>query len=464
MAESSSKPGKVLSAINLPHDSDAERRVLGAMLLDREIVMEVDQLLEPDDFYEASHRVIYTRMLDLEREGQAIDLALLADRLKRHGELASVGDVVYLAQLGQFALSSSAAPDNARLVREKAVLRRLIGAAESILRESSEERMTANEVVEAAEKAIFEVSRDTHEHRFRPFNELMDESLTTLGDVFNRGAPAEMLQTGFDSLDEKLAGGFERTALAILAARPSVGKTAFALQLLRNLAKAGKPVGFFSLEMGADQLSLRILCSESQVPGDRVRYGKLSQKDWDALRSTISAIHDWPVYIDDQAALNLLQLRSRARRLKLERPNLALLVVDYLQLMSAPPGRRDTNRQQEVSEISRGLKVLAKELCVPILALSQLSRNIEQRKGKDSQRPMLSDLRESGAIEQDADVVMFVHRDRSELDKDRDPERYIPSEIIVGKNRNGPIGPVDFYFDPRTTIFAPKAPDWREEP
>jgi len=445
---------------NLPHNIDAERAVLGAMLFDNEIIGEVSRLLKPEDFYEASHRVIFQRMLDLEGENQPIDLNLLADRLERHGELASVGDAVYLAQLEHFALSSSAAPQNAELVKEKSVLRRLIHASDMILREASAEKHKPNEVVEIAEKAIFEIGMETRSEGFRSFSELLAENLRDIEDLYNRGAPADMVQTGLLDLDKKLAGGFEKTALVILAARPSLGKTAFGLQLVRNIARdQKKPVAFFSLEMGAEQLSLRMLCSEAQVSNSHVRSGNLSEQDWMKIRQTSAELDGMPIFVDDQASISLVQLRSRARRLKAQHPELAMIVVDYLQLMSSPQNKRESNRQQEVAEISRGLKILAKELETPVMALSQLSRNVESRKGKENSKPMLSDLRESGAIEQDADVVMFIHRERVETDKDQDeqrqpsPDQLIPTEIIVAKNRNGPIGSVPFLFHPARTSF-----------
>jgi replicative DNA helicase len=399
-------------------------------------------------------------MLDLYHETKPIDLTILAERLKRDGELDKVDGYVYLASLEQFVLATSAAIEHAQIVQEKATLRRLMAAADSIMHEASEERRVVQEQIELAEKLIFDVSQRTHSSKFLSLETLMQDTIEEVRHLMESRESSTSLKTHFIDLDQ-LINGFERTALVILAARPSIGKTAFALNLVRNVAVQGNiPVAFFSLEMGADQLNMRLLCSEARVPSHLVRKGRIKNEQWELLRTTASAMMDVPMWIDDTPGISLMQLRSRARRLKSRVPNLGLIVVDYLQLMTSPQRGREVNRQQEVSEISRGLKGLAKELQVPVLALSQLSRNIEQRSGKEkSARPMLSDLRESGAIEQDADVVMFVHRERVETQRDEDGNPVnkgepIPTDIIVGKNRNGPIGTVPLLFLPDFTLFV----------
>ena len=444
-----------------PHNLDAERAVLGAVLLDNDVLAEVHRFLRIEDFYHPGHQVIYDSMLALHNESKPVELTMLADLLRREGKLDQVGNYVYLANLEQFVISTSAAVEHARLVQEKSILRRLMSAADTILHESSEERRDVLEQIEIAEKLIFEVSQQTHAGKFQSIEELMQETIGEIMHLYETRQPTSGLPTHFKDLD-KLIGGLEPSSLAILAARPSIGKTALALNIVRNVAVvSNKPVAMFSLEMGAEQLNMRLLCSEARVPSHRVRKGQIKEREWETLRETASRMMDLPIYIDDTAALSIMQLRSRARRLKAQRPDLSLIVVDYLQLMQGPERRgRDMNRQQEVSEISRGLKALAKELHVPVLALSQLSRNIESRSGKEhSARPMLSDLRESGAIEQDADIVMFVHRDRVEIQKDEDghmPDKSlpIPTELIIGKNRNGPIGTVDVLFLADFTLFV----------
>jgi len=460
--EDSPKPRRDSPAAELarPHNLDAERAVLGSLLLDNEVIPEVSRVLRPEDFYQSAHQAIYGAVLELHDQGKPVDLTLLTDSLRRTGKLEETGGYMYLAGLENHVLATSAAVEHAEMVAEKSTLRRLMAAAETILRECSGERREVLQQVEMAERLVFEVSQKTHAGRFLSVEALMQQAIDEIARLYVAHEPTVGLQTHIKDLDS-LLGGFEKTALIILAARPSIGKTAFALNIVRNVSlQGGVPVGFFSLEMSAEQLNLRLLASEARLPGQRIRRGQIKEPEWERVRETASRLMDLPLYIDDTAGLTLMQLRSRARRLKKQRPDLGLLVVDYLQLMQSPPGRRDSNRQQEVAEISRGLKELAKELEVPILALSQLSRGIEQRGKRDGgSRPMLSDLRESGAIEQDADVVMFVHRERVEVQKDEEGRpvnrtQPIETEIIVGKNRNGPIGTAQLLFIPDFTLFV----------
>jgi replicative DNA helicase len=387
-------------------------------------------------------------------------LTLLAEALIRLGKLEEVGGYLYLANLETFIISTTAAPQHAAMVHDKAISRRLMLAAEAIIREASEEARPVNEQVELAEKLVFEVSQERQGGEFRVLKDIMQETMAEVADLYHTREGRAGLQTHYPDLDRQL-GGIEPSALLILAARPSIGKTAFALNLVRNIAAiGGKPVAFFSLEMSADQLNLRLLSSEARLIGQRIRSGRIREDEFEKLRETASHMQDWPIFIDDTAGISLMQVRSRARRLKRQRPDLALIIVDYMQLMTSPQGRRETSRQEQVAEMSRGLKQLAKELSTPVLALSQLSRSIEQRGGKErGARPMLSDLRESGSIEQDADVVMFVHRERVEQEKDENGQPLqrqlpIPTDIIVGKNRNGPIGDVPMLFLADYTLFV----------
>ncbi len=449
-----------------PHNLDAERGVLGAMILDFGIIPEVIQIVRAEDYYHPPHRIVHEAIVGLYDKGDPVDLTLLMNELRRAGKLEEVGGVAALAGLEQFTRDSGAAPELARVVADKATLRRLMAAAETIARDSSEERWDVPTTLDVAEKLVFDISQTQRSESFVPIGELMEEALEEIGRLEAHKGDITGLPTGFTDLD-RLLNGLNPSDLLILAARPSIGKTAFALNMALHVALGTKeypqptPVGIFSLEMGKEQLNLRLLCSHARIPSHRVRRGLISDGDFASLRARATELQEVPIFIDDSPGLNLLQVRSRARKLKSRNPRLGLIVVDYLQLMSGPEtGRREHNRQQEVSEISRGLKGLARELQLPVLALSQLSRNIEQRSGKEKgARPMLSDLRESGAIEQDADVVMFVHRERLEVQKDDDGtphDRALPiqTEIIVGKHRNGPIGTVELMFFPDHTRFA----------
>ncbi len=463
MPSSDSPSASRLPTLPAPHNIEAERGVLGAMLLDNELIDELLHIVRSDDFHQDSHRAIFEGMCELHEAGQPVDLTLLADLLRRRGRLEDIGGPAYLAALEQGTLSSGAAPELAGIVSSKATLRRLMAAADSILRDASEERRDVEEAIDRAEQLILGLSQEARSSSFRPTSELMEESLEQIASFIAARGDVAGLSTGFQDLD-RILGGLQPNDLLILAARPSIGKTAFALNIATNVALgSGRPVGVFSLEMGAEQLNLRLLCSHARVPGHVVRRGSIDPPALEKLHRAAADIAKAPIYIDDSAGLNLIQVRSRARRLKAKHDNLGLIVVDYLQLMSGPESKkRDANRQQEVSDISRGLKALARELNVPVLALSQLSRNIEQRsKAKEAARPMLSDLRESGAIEQDADVVMFVHRERLETMKDAEGKpmhqvraQPIETEIIVAKHRNGPTGTAKLLFLPDFTLFT----------
>jgi len=445
----------------LPHSIDAERYVLGALLLDPNWIVEVMQVVRPDDFYLHAHQEIFRAMVDLQDRGQPIEIVLLGDELKRRGRLEEAGGYVTLAALEQSTVSPGAAPEMAQRVADKAVLRSLMRAADAIQRDCVDEQGEVSDLVDRAEKLIFDISQKNNLKSFVHIGEIMGDAIEEIGRLRANQSETTGIPTGYYELDA-LLNGLQPKNLMILAARPSIGKTAFALNVMMNIAvRDHTPVAIFSLEMGADQLNRRLLTCHSRIPGHLIATGRIKEKDFTELRVRAAELAECPIFIDDTPGLSIMQLRARARRLKAQQPSLGLIVVDYLQLMRGTDrGGRDFNRQQEVSEISRGLKELANELNVPLLALSQLSRNIEQRSGKDkSATPMLSDLRESGSIEQDADIVMFVHRERVEVAKDAegkpvDRNAPIPTDIIVGKHRNGPIGKAELLFFADFTRFS----------
>ncbi|MCC6546871.1 replicative DNA helicase [Candidatus Sumerlaeota bacterium] len=447
------------SPLRAPHDYDAERAVLGAMMLDNSVIPDVIQIIRKDDFYHIPHQLIFEGLVALISAGQPVDLTLLLDQLRKTGKLDEAGGPLVVAGLEQFVMATGGASALAEVVRKKATYRRLMRAAEMILQDSSAETRDVELQLDVAENLIFEISEQASPRNFVSIGELMPQAIEEVGRLQHNkgeipGQPTHML-----GLDRKL-NGLHKSDLIILAARPSIGKTAFALNLMLNIAVRSRiPVGIFSLEMGREQLNMRLLSMFSRIPQFRIRSGKLSDHEFSHLRDYASQLQDVPIYIDDSPGLSLLQLRSQARRFASQHKNLGLLVVDYLQLMSGNDRGREHNRQQEVSEISRGLKALARDLQVPVLALSQLSRNIEQRSSKkEPAKPMLSDLRESGSIEQDADVVIFLHRDRKGEEVTDNAGNTmslpIPTEIIIEKHRNGPTGTVDMLFFRETMTFA----------
>jgi len=454
-----------------PQSIESERITLGSLLLDPELLLDIEQILKIEDFYMPAHRVIYEAMLALNAQGRPLDLPLVAEEIQRMGKLEDTGGVAYIASLEQYVTISSTAPDHARRVVEKARLRRLIQAAETIIREAGlqrdrdGERLEAPEIIDRAEKAIFQVGQETVSGDFAHVQELALEAMERFEMLAGREGEVSGLRTHFTDLDDMTAG-FHPGELIILAARPGIGKTAMALNLALQIAKGGKihgprvtqgrPVGFISLEMSREELIQRLLCTIAGVSSRAVRAADISPQSLSKLSEASHQLAQWPIYIDDTAALTPNLLRAKARRLMAREKNLGLLIVDYLQLMrGSESNRAQDNRQQEVSEISRSLKILAKELGIPILALSQLSRNIEQRSSKvKAARPVLSDLRESGSLEQDADVVLFIHRENPRSES-RDNKIALPEpyEIIIGKQRNGPVGSVPLLFIPIFTIF-----------
>ncbi len=438
---------------SLPHSDEAERSVLGSILLDNQTIHGVQEVLGHDSFYSARHREIFRALEHLSEAGTPMDLVTLRAELERMGELDTVGGPVYLAELLDGASRAANVEHYARIVKEKATLRQLIDAAQWIHATAGTPEAATEEILDEAEKRIFEVSQGRLRSGFIHIRESADEALKLIEDLTDRQELVTGTPTGFLELDE-MTSGLQDTDLVILAARPSMGKTALALNFSANASlRHGKSVGVFSLEMSHQQLFLRLLCSEARVDAHRLRTGRIGKDEWQRIIAAYRELSGTRMYIDDTPGVSILEVRAKARRLKLER-GLDILFIDYLQLMRGT-GRYES-RQQEISDISRSLKGLAKELGIPIVALSQLSRATEQRSG--DHRPQLSDLRESGAIEQDADVVMFLFRE--EVYKKDDPDLKGRAELIIGKQRNGPIGTVKMVFIREFTRF--ENPEWRE--
>ena len=434
-----------------PHNVDAEQAALAAMILDREVVEEAIAAINAQDFFKPAHRTIFAAMQELVEQRTPVDHVTLADKLDAMGKLKDVGGKEYILTLADksFALANWASHIN--IVKNDSLLRDLIRASIEIKALSESSTDDADAVVEEAEKMLFSATEKRVSNSFRPLQDLLVEAMDIIDSIAVNKDEVFGVSTGFKELDKKI-GGLRSGDLVILAARTSVGKTALALNIATNAAKAGATVAFFSLEMPAQQVVQRVLSSEAGIDSWKMRMGNLSQADFQTLVQTQNDLGGLKFAIDDSPSLSVLQLRAKARRqLRNVEEGKGLIVVDYLQLMQSMRASRDAQRHLEIGEISRGLKVLAKELGVPILALAQLSRGVEQRENK---RPLLSDLRESGSIEQDADVVLFLDRSKTPeeaLEKDR-PELGT-ARIIIGKNRNGALGTAETVFIQETTTF-----------
>jgi replicative DNA helicase len=442
-----SDPGPMWSADRVPpHDLDAEKSLLGAMLLSVDATAAGLERIKPDDLYRQAHARIFQAIGALFSKGEPCDVVTVAARLESTGELEQVGGKSYLLDVVNTVPLAGNVGQYAEIVKRMSILRRLIQASTRIAALGYEAPDDVDAVVEQAEKEIFDVTNERVETTFKPIESLLKDGWKKLEELYTNQEHLTGVSTGWPDLDKVLAG-LHRGDLIVVAARPSVGKTALALNLAVNAAKKGTTVGVFSLEMSAEQLVMRILSSESRVDGQKLRTGRLSDSDWEPIMQAMGRLDTCDLRVDDTPALSIMELRAKARRMfRTNKPS--LLIVDYLQLMQ-PQGRRSENRQVEIAEISRGLKILAKELDLPVVALSQLSRAVEQRSDK---RPMLSDLRESGAIEQDADVVMFIHRDMYHRDDATDEPRAgrVPpkgvAEIIIAKHRNGPTDTVQLVY------------------
>jgi replicative DNA helicase len=441
-------PADISLEKGLPHNLEAERCVLGAIILDNSLIDQAVEIIRPDDFYLANHRLIFDQMLALSEKSEGIDLVTLSELLSQTGQLENIGGASYVSSLVDGVPRLTNLANYAQIIREKATLRRLIKSSTAIITECYEQQQDVDSILDSAEKAIFDLAESNIRTGFVPFNEIAKLGLKKIEEASKRKQMITGIPTGFKVLDE-LTSGLQPSDLVILAARPSMGKTALALNVATNAAiQAQKCVGVFSLEMSSDQLFMRVLCSEARIDAHKLRTGYIGHEDWRHIAKTLESLHKTKMFIDDTPGLSLLEIRAKARRLKAN-SGLDLLIVDYLQLMSGGRGRFE-NRQQEISSISRGLKGLAKEMNVPIIALSQLSRAPETRTGEHGHKPQLSDLRESGSIEQDADVVLFIYRDEV---YHKTEENAGMAEIIIGKQRNGPIGSVQLAFLREYTRF-----------
>jgi replicative DNA helicase len=429
-----------------PHNLQAEESLLGAMLLSRDAIAAAVELCGADDFYKPAHGHVYEAVCSLYGQGEPADPVTVADELRRAGLLEAIGGPATLISLQANTPATANAGRYARIVEEHALLRRLIGVANEIAELGYALPDDVEAVVDRAESMVFEVAERRVADTLKPLHALLTDSLDRLEALYDRGQSITGVPTGYLDLDERLSG-LQPSNLIIVGARPAMGKTSFALGIAAHAAmEAHVPVLVFSLEMSHAEITSRLLCAEARVDATRVRNGKLLDTDWPKISHAISRLGEAPIYIDDNPNLTVMEIRAKARRLKSRLGELGCIVVDYLQLMS---GRHNAeNRQVEVSEISRGLKILARELEVPVIALSQLSRNLEMRADK---RPVLADLRESGSLEQDADVVMFLYRD--EVYNADSPDRGT-AEVIVSKHRNGPTGRTQLAFLDHYTRFA----------
>ena len=437
-----------------PQNIEAEQAVLGAMLIDKEAIAKATEVLSADDFYREAHRVIFSAMLELYNKNEAVDMVTVTEILKRDNKLEDIGGIAYITSLANVVLTAANVKYHAEIVAEKSVLRQLVRVSTEIAAMGYEANEDVGTLLDTAESRILEISNRKKKNDFTAINDILMDSVQSIESLLQNKGGLTGLPAGFADLD-KLTSGLHPSDFIILAARPSMGKTALALNIVQNVAlRAHKVIGgeprsvaFFSLEMSKEQLVNRMLCAEAGIDSQRLRVGEMRDEDWTHLWDACDTMSRAKIYIDDTAGITAMDMRSRARRLKAEH-GLDLIVVDYLQLMQGSGKRNNSgDRQQEVSEISRSLKALARELDLPVLALSQLSRSVESRQVK---RPMLSDLRESGSLEQDADIVAFLYRE----------DYYNPetenkhTELIIAKHRNGPVDTVNLFFQKQFTKFV----------
>ncbi len=442
-----------------PQAVEVEQAVLGAMMLEQRAIVRAIEILDESCFYHAPHSRIFAAMSTLFEQGTAVDQLTLTEELKRRGQLDDVGGVVYLAKLGSEVATTANIDFHARIVLEKALSRKLIETSSEIIERAYAADEDVQTLIDNAEQKLFTLSENQIGEGFEPLEKVMGETFEHLEHVHAGAGTVLGVDTGFADLNDQMSG-FQKGDLIILAARPSVGKTAFALTMARNAAvEAGVGMAIFSLEMSKMQLAQRLLSVETKVDLHKLRTGRLSDEDWMNLTHNIDRLARAPIYIDDTPGISVLEARAKARRLQREH-GVGMVIIDYLQLMSGH--MRTQSREQEISHISRGLKAMAKELDVPVLALSQLSRAVESRTDR---RPQLSDLRESGSLEQDADVVMFIYRPEMYDLKSPDGESLEGlAQIIIGKQRNGPVGSVDLMWNKESATYEKMAPGWRTEP
>jgi replicative DNA helicase len=427
-----------------PQNIEAEQSILGGILIENDALNTVVEFLEDGDFYREAHQKIFNCMLALSDRSEPLDLITLTNALKKKRELEEIGGASYLASLVESVPTAANIAYYAKIVKEKSILRKLISTATEIVTQSYQEGKDLEDFLDEAEQAIFRISEHRVKPAFYPIKEIVKESFKVIERLYEKKELITGVPSGFKDLDRRTAG-FQNADLIIVAGRPSMGKTALCLNIAQHASINAKiPTAVFSLEMSKEQLAIRMLCSEARVDSGRLRSGFLNESDWPKLTMAAGALSDAPIFIDDTPAISVLELRAKARRLKADR-GLGLVIIDYLQLMRGRSGLE--RREQEISEISRSLKALAKELNIPVLAISQLSRKAEDRPGR---RPQLSDLRESGAIEQDADVIIFIYRDEV---YNPDSDRKGTAEVVIGKQRNGPTGKVDLTFISEFTTF-----------
>ena len=429
-----------------PHDIDAEQAVIGSMLTDKDALIDAVEVLKPDDFYRQDNKTIYEAMLNLFGKSEPVDIITVKAELMSLGKLDAVGGLEYLASLPDRVPTTANVNKYIKIVQEKAVLRNLIKASNEIIELGYSETEEVDSVMDTAEKRIFEISQGKSQKGYSEIKDVLVDSFAEIEKRYNQKQPVTGIPTGFADLDYKTAG-LHNSDLILIAARPAMGKSALALNIATNAALQSKtPVAIFNLEMSKNQLANRMLCSEAMVDSSKIRTGKMEEDDWVKLATALGPLSEAPIYIDDTAGISITEIRARCRKLKMEK-NIGLVVIDYLQLIQAS-GRRNGSREQEISEISRSLKILAKELDIPVIAISQLSRAAE---GRSDHRPMLSDLRESGAIEQDADIVMFLYRDDY---YNPDSEKKNIAELSLAKHRSGSTGTVELLWLGNYTKFV----------
>lgn len=429
-----------------PNDVEAEQAVIGSMLTDKEAVSAAIEVLKPEDFYKEDNRIIFEAILSLYGRSEPIDIITLKSELSSMGKFEAVGGLEYIAELPDKVPTTANVEQYIKIVEEKSVLRNLIKTANEIITLGYDQTQEVDSIIDGAEKKIFEVMQKKNQKGYTPIKDILVETFTELEQLYNQKQRITGIPTGFSDLDFRTSG-LHNSDLILVAARPAMGKSAFALNIATNAAVRAKvPVAIFSLEMSKEQMTSRILCSEAMVDSNKVRTGKIDDEEWGKLAAASGELSEANIYIDDTPGISIMEIRAKCRKMKIEK-NIGLVVIDYLQLVQGS-GKRGSSREQEIAEISRSLKILAKEINVPVIALSQLSRAPEQR---PDHRPMLSDLRESGSIEQDADIVMFLYRDDY---YNEDSEKKNIAEVILAKHRAGSTGTVELLWLGNYTKFA----------
>lgn len=429
-----------------PQDIDAEQAVIGSMLTDKDAVIAAIEVIKPEDFYREDNRYIYQAIYNLYGKGEPIDLITVKAQLIEEGNFEKVGGIEYLALLPDKVPTTANVENYVKIIEEKSILRNLIQTANQLIDLGYAQNEEVDYIMDEAEKKIFNIMKNRNQKGYTPIKDILVDSFQQIERMYNQKGAISGIRSGFIDLDYKLSG-LNKSDLILVAARPAMGKSAFAINIATNVAIQSKiPVVIFNLEMSKEQVANRILCSEALVDSNKIKTGKMEDADWENLACTLGPLSAAEIYIDDTPGISIMEIRAKARKLKLEK-NIGLLVIDYLQLIQGT-GKKGASREQEISEISRSLKILAKELDIPVIALSQLSRAAEQRQ---DHKPMLSDLRESGAIEQDADIVMFIYRDDY---YNPDSEKKGVAEIILAKHRGGSIGTVELRWLANYTKFA----------